>query len=131
VTEDVFRYFENDFHETGEETPNDPKLSDTPERRGTCVVGGKVAVEAGAVTRRRVRCSAWLGDVGSMRTLRFIGMGRVSRSKSDEATYCDEKAKDRQQAAHQCINLGCLAKVNELCLGIVIAFVFIGQAMPP
>ncbi len=42
-------------------TPNGPKLSDTPERRGTCVVGGKVAVEAGAVTRRRVRCSAWLG----------------------------------------------------------------------
>jgi hypothetical protein len=42
------------------ESPNDPKLSDTPERRGTCVAGGKVAVEAGAVTRRRVRCSAWL-----------------------------------------------------------------------
>ena len=41
--------------------PNDSKLSDTPERRGTCVVGGKVVVEAGAVTRRRVRCSAWLG----------------------------------------------------------------------
>jgi len=41
-------------------TPNDRKLSDTPERRGTCMVGGKVVVEAGAVTRRRVRCSAWL-----------------------------------------------------------------------
>ena len=41
---------------------NDPKLSDTPERRGTCAVGGRAAVEAGAVTRRRVRCSAWLGD---------------------------------------------------------------------
>ena len=43
------------------ESPNDRKLSDTPERRGTCVEGGKAAVEAGAVTRRRVRCSAWLG----------------------------------------------------------------------
>src|SRR4051812_37787723 len=46
------------------ESPNDRKLSDTPERRGTCMEGGKAAVEAGAVTRRRVRCSAWLGDVG-------------------------------------------------------------------
>ena len=52
--------------------PNARKLSDTPERRGTCVVGEKAAVEAGsperhlpplvpcttasAVTRRRVRC---------------------------------------------------------------------------
>ncbi len=44
-----------------EETPNDRKLSDTPERRGTCEVGGKAVVAAGAVTRRRVRCSAWLG----------------------------------------------------------------------
>ena len=42
-------------------TPNDPKLSDRPERRGTCMVGGKVVVEAGVVTRRRIRCSAWLG----------------------------------------------------------------------
>src|SRR5262249_53582282 len=50
-------------------SPNDRKLSDTPERRGTCVVGGKAAVEAGAVTRRCVRCSAWLGVAG------FIGVG--------------------------------------------------------
>src|SRR4026209_2796209 len=45
------------------DAPNDQKLSDTTERRGTCTVGGKTAVEAGVVTRRRVRCSAWLGDV--------------------------------------------------------------------
>src|SRR5688500_13111472 len=51
-------------HRTSEQTPNDRKLSDTPERRGTCMAGGKAAVEAGVVTRRRVRCSAWLGDVG-------------------------------------------------------------------
>ena len=42
-------------------TPNDPKLSDRGVRRGTCMVGGKVAAEAGAVTHGAVRCSAWLG----------------------------------------------------------------------
>ena len=42
-------------------TPNDPKLSDSGVRRGTCMVGGKAAVEAGAVTHGAVRCSAWLG----------------------------------------------------------------------
>ena len=42
-------------------TPNDPKLSDSGVRRGTCTVGGKAAVVAGAVTHGAVRCSAWLG----------------------------------------------------------------------
>ena len=42
-------------------TPNDLKLSDSGVRRGTCMVGGKAAVEAGAVTHGAVRCSAWLG----------------------------------------------------------------------
>ena len=42
---------------------NDPKLSDRGARRGTCMVGGKVAVEAGAVTCGAVRCSAWLGVI--------------------------------------------------------------------
>ena len=42
-------------------TPNDPKLSDRGARRGTCMVGGKAAAEAGAVTCGAVRCSAWLG----------------------------------------------------------------------
>lgn len=41
---------------------NDPKLCDRGVRRGTCMVGGKAAVEAGAVTRGAVRCSAWFGD---------------------------------------------------------------------
>src|SRR5260221_14223450 len=45
-------------------SPNDPKLSDRGVRRGTCTVGGKAAVEAGAVTHGAVRCSAWLGDLG-------------------------------------------------------------------
>lgn len=39
----------------------DPKLSDSGVRRGTCMVGGKAAAEAGAVTHGAVRCSAWLG----------------------------------------------------------------------
>ena len=42
-------------------TANDPKLSDRGVRRGTCTAGGKVAVEAVAVTHGGVRCSAWLG----------------------------------------------------------------------
>ena len=48
-------------HTIREETPNDPKLSDCGVRRGTCMVGGKAAAEAGAVTHGAVRCSAWLG----------------------------------------------------------------------
>ena len=44
-------------------TPNDPKLSDRGVRRGTCMVGGKAAVEAGAVTHGAVRCSAWLAVI--------------------------------------------------------------------
>src|SRR6187431_2522672 len=60
-------------------SPNDRKLSDTPERRGTCMVGGKAVVEAGAVTRRRVRCSAWLGDVGGgMYSIAVLGKHRCN-----------------------------------------------------
>ena len=44
-----------------ERSPNDHKLSDRGVRRGTCMVGGKGAAEAGAVTHGAVRCSAWLG----------------------------------------------------------------------
>ena len=47
-------------------TPNEPKLSDRRSGRGTCMVGGKAVVEAGAVTAEPVRCSAWLGDVGRL-----------------------------------------------------------------
>jgi|GEM_PF-2433737 len=39
---------------------NDPKLSDSGVRRGTCMVGGKAVAEAGAVTHGAVCCSAWL-----------------------------------------------------------------------
>ena len=39
----------------GVATPNDPKLSDRGVRRGTCMVGGKAAAEAGAVTHGAVR----------------------------------------------------------------------------
>ena len=48
-------------HRTREETPNDPKLSDGGGWRGPCMVGGKAAAEARAVTAVAVRCSAWLG----------------------------------------------------------------------
>ncbi len=52
-----------------EESPNDRKLSDTPEPRGACMVGGKAAVEAGAVTHGAVRCSAWLGALVKLERL--------------------------------------------------------------
>src|SRR6266853_1695956 len=39
----------------GARTPNDPKLSDRGVRRGTCMAGGKAAVESGAVTHGAVR----------------------------------------------------------------------------
>ena len=41
---------------------NDPKLSDSGVRRGTCMLVGKAVMEAGAVTHGAVRCGAWLGD---------------------------------------------------------------------
>ena len=50
-------------------TPNDPKLSDCGGRRGTCMLGGKAAAKAGAVTHGAVRCSAWLGVA--------VGLGKV------------------------------------------------------
>jgi len=58
------------------ESPNDPKLSDRGARRGTCMAGGKAAVEAGAVTCGAVRCSAWLGDVG------FVHLFMVSQPRA-------------------------------------------------
>ena len=48
-------------------SPNDLKLSDRGARRGTCMAGGKAAVEAGAVTCGAVRCSAWLGVPSDLR----------------------------------------------------------------
>ena len=45
---------------------NDPKLSDGGGWRGPCMVGGKAAAEARAVTAGAVRCSAWLGVSGFM-----------------------------------------------------------------
>jgi len=50
-----------------EESPNDLKPSDRGARRGTCTVGGKAVVEAGAVTCGAVRCSAWLGVRSDLR----------------------------------------------------------------
>ena len=52
-------------HGTGAKSPNDPKLSDGGGWRAGCTAGGKAAAEAASVTAGAVRCSAWLGDVGS------------------------------------------------------------------
>ena len=49
------------FHETGEMTPNDPKLSEPRGWRDRCAVGARRRPEAAGVTAARVRCSAWLG----------------------------------------------------------------------
>ncbi len=72
-------------------TPNDRKLSDTPERRGTCAVGGKAVVEAGAVTRRRVRCSAWLGVAV---ILGLIGRTSIATQKDDRPESDAKKESD-------------------------------------
>jgi len=61
----------------GARTPNDPKLSDSGVRRGTCMVGGKAAVEAGAVTHGAVRCSAWLNEFASLNRFAVNGLRMV------------------------------------------------------
>lgn len=43
---------------------NDLKLRDSGVRRGSCMVGGKAAVEAATVTHGAVLCSAWLAVAG-------------------------------------------------------------------
>ena len=53
----------NQIEKTGDQSPNDPKLSDCEAGRDSCVVCGKADAEAGGVTSVAVRCSAWLGDV--------------------------------------------------------------------
>ena len=62
--------------------PNDPKLSDRGVRRGTCTVGGKAAVEAGAVTHGAVRCSAWLGDSLDVSMIPFLVLSIDDRTSS-------------------------------------------------
>ena len=47
------------------EAPNDLKLSDRRGWRDRCAAGGKAAAEAAGVTAAPVRCSAWLGDLGT------------------------------------------------------------------
>ena len=50
--------------ENGAQSPNDPKLSDSPGWRDRCAVGERWRQEAAGVTAGRVRCSAWLGVSG-------------------------------------------------------------------
>ena len=81
-------------------TPNDRKLSDTPERRGTCEVGGKVVAEAGAVTRRRVRCSAWLG-VAAHWEKAFELVGKKSIDERIEILFAVARAAMLSEAAFE------------------------------
>ena len=46
---------------SGQRTPNDPKLSDGGGWRDGCAVGERGRPEAASVTAGAVRCSAWLG----------------------------------------------------------------------
>ena len=77
--------------------PNDPKLSDRGVRLGTCMVGGKAAVEAGAVTHGAVRCSAWLGDVGIRDGINagVLGLGCVWQGSS-RSQAAQERLKRRK-----------------------------------
>ena len=68
------------IHSTGERKPNDPKLSDSGVRRGTCTVGGKAAAEAGAVTHGAVRCSAWLG----VAVIGVVGAALMEKQRGSE-----------------------------------------------
>ncbi len=70
-----------------EPSASDLKLSDRGVRRGTCMVGGKAAAEAGAVTHGAVRCSAWLGHVRTSGTIayRLRFLLRFSRGWSRQA----------------------------------------------
>ena len=70
---------------------NDPKLSDRGVRRGTCMVGGKAAAGAGAVTHGAVRCSAWLA-VAVVVLRRFVirGLGKESKVKLVMRATADE-----------------------------------------
>ena len=66
------------FQIVAQSRPNDRKLSDRGVRRGTCMVGGKAAAEAGAVTHGAVRCSVWLGDFDDARNVTDL-ISRVCR----------------------------------------------------
>ena len=59
--------------------PNDPKLSDGGGWRDPCMVGGKAAAEARAVTAGAVRCSAWLGHVREILELSMFFFGDKER----------------------------------------------------
>ncbi len=61
----------------------DLNLNDCGVRRGTCMVGGKAAAEAGAVTHGAVRCSAWLA-------VSFV-RAKPAASQAQSRTACEEE----------------------------------------
>ena len=67
-------------NKTGDQSPNDPKLSDCGAWHRLCrKVRGSIAQ---AVTRGAVRCSAWLGDVGLLVSLgRHLGQNSTYKAK--------------------------------------------------
>ena len=79
-------------YRTGEATPNDPKLSDGGGWRGPCMVGGKAAAEARAVTAGAVRCSAWLG-------VRLDSVETWNKSLETVALAGDDRVTDDQKLA--------------------------------
>ncbi len=69
-------------------------------RRGTCMVGGKAAVEAGAVTHGAVRCSAWLGDVRGCELVRVENIDDNTDGSGDGKG--DHKDKARSHEGNGC-----------------------------
>jgi hypothetical protein len=92
------------IHGTRAQSPNDLKLSDREARRGTCMVGGKAAAEAGAVTCGAVRCSAWLGDD----RLRFINgsKSRLNLVPAVAVVFAFQGVKVNDSARAVLLNLG-------------------------
>ena len=98
---------------TNARTPNDLKLSDGGVRRGTCMVGGKAAAEAGAVTHGAVRCSAWLGR-GSWESLRE---SVVSRYEFVSSSLWSEQSNNSLMST-QARTLYCGASVRHLRISV-------------
>ena len=84
--------------ERASESPNDPKLSDGGAWRGSCEGGAqREATDVGqshdrtrrvqariaaTVTRGAVRCSAWLGDVGFIVSVRGESPAKMFRTRA-------------------------------------------------
>ncbi len=95
------------IHTGREETPNDPKLSDSGARRGSCEGGArKEATDVGqshdqtgwvqvriaaTVTRGAVRCSAWLGAFVASSDVVVMLMSRSWQRECQQEERCDSR----------------------------------------